>query len=421
MSDSVKGIKKLLAKKEVMLLTVLRPIILSEVVTGVISYYLFQTGIIHRDLFLQSLVLSYLQPIIYIAQSVRFLGDYIRSPRASWVLLSSISATSLILIGFLVKELSLASLVAALVLLFTTVAPGSIMGTLAFGVFKRVLKEEQEYMALSQIQRAMYISSALVESLLLFLIGLYGVAVITFSFIFLGVYYLIVNIFLALKIDIERTNNGGKGFSISKEALSKYWEILRKNKRYFYGVFLLRIPFVLVSASSLYFYSLFGSSADYYLFASIWNIVGIVGIVAAILTASELMKSLKTLSNGSLVLLMSSICFFVYLIAVYTLKFTPYVYFALLLPIVYIANALIIALNMISDVVVPKEYFGHITSIESVMSLLLSDASLIGIGYLAQNVSVTLSLVIVTLGVVIPSAFVYFKAKDINLINDSSS
>jgi hypothetical protein len=213
--------------------------------TGPIEVFLFQSNIIERNVFLASILITFLGDLGLLTQSFSFIVDHMKNvKRARIILITLASIFNLIPAIVLTFQLTLFTfflIIISLIGICFVVTYERILLYLSF----KVKLDKQEYITFSQLRKIGMVSGIVLESLLSYLTAIYGIIVISITFISVSIYYFIFN-YLTINLPI-----GGRlkesGLKLSKKAFSIYYNLLKTNRRIFYvgflGLFIVVIAF----------------------------------------------------------------------------------------------------------------------------------------------------------------------------------
>ncbi|BBG27920.1 hypothetical protein [Sulfuracidifex tepidarius] len=267
---------------------------------------------IDRNVFIASFFLTFVGEIGVFTQSLSFLLDHVKNVRRARILFLLAVPFLYFAIGTLVL-LPITVITFALILSFFFVSylKGTYEGMFTSLIYKGKL-DEKEYITLSQVNQTRVVLGWALISVLSFLIGSYGEWVLSLYFIVGSIYYPVSHYFIVNFPVGERLN--GSGIKVTKQAISAYSGLLKRNRKFFYvesvGVFLLP----LVTEQSMYFYALFRDSPNLYQLYSVYNAVVMICYVISILTVRRVLERVEESFN-----LLSSLPFIS--IALYDLDF----------------------------------------------------------------------------------------------------
>lgn len=367
--------------------------------TGPIEVFLFQSNIIERNVFLASILITFLGDLGLLTQSFSFIVDHVKNvKRARIILITLASIFNLIPAIVLTFQLTLFTfflIIISLIGICFVVTYERILLYLSF----KVKLDKQEYITFSQLRKIGMVSGIVLESLLSYLTAIYGIIVISITFISVSIYYFIFN-YLTINLPI-----GGRlkesGLKLSKKAFSIYYNLLKTNRRIFYVGFLGLFIVVLLSGPSVYFYGLFKNSSNLYELSALFTISTAIAYVISALVLRHVMNKLNSLSKYFSFLFLY-IIFFVNIALICVFHISPLLFFLglILTRIVCSIDSSYEGLIYYSDV--PSEIQGYATSVRSwiVFGMRLF-TSIVVAGYVIQYYSTLMSVSIV-IGVATP-------------------
>ena len=379
---------------------------------GIIEPFLFESNVIGRNVFIASFFLTFIGEIGLFTQSLSFLVDHIKNVKKARAFLLMTTSLLYLLIGILVLfPITPLTFVVILISFFGSYLAGTYESLFIYLTYKGKL-DEKEYVTMSQINEGRVFLGWLLISSLSFLVGVYGSSVISLFFIVSSIYYPVSHYFM-LNFDVgERLNHSR--LKLTKEALSKYVNLLKGNKRFFYVVFAGIFIFSLITEQSMYFYGVFRNFPDLYQAYSIYTFTVMMCYALSIFTVRRVIRKINKVSTYFL-FFFYSFPLYVVVILISLFHLSPFFFFLGLVFTRYNMSVLSYYESMVNYSSVPSEIVGYASSISSLISIGMELFTSIFIaGYLIEYYG-TLTSASIIIGVSLPLiSLLYFKTRKIS-------